>query len=126
MTTESIKPGDYYNNADGSLPFGYYNPMTEGKLCWICGNDAEGKITSVFVYDHGTHKEKKAQYIKDMDEARYFRDELLKDGWRELDPPEITFTRPGEDKERKLNRKERRFLKRKLERANRKNPFDKQ
>jgi hypothetical protein len=75
-------------NKGDELPFGLYNPKADKNLVWFCGEDEEGKITSVFQYDA---KEKVCKYLKDMKEAKYMRDEMLRDGWKEVKVPEITF-----------------------------------
>lgn len=111
------------NREDGSLPYGYYCPETEGKLTWICGEDAEGIITSVFCFDYGTHKDKKSSYLEDLDKAKYCRDELIKNGWRPLKPPEAKFKFPDEKDPRTLSRKEKRKLAQYIVKQNKKNPF---
>jgi hypothetical protein len=110
-------------NRGDDLPYGYFHPGTEGKLTWNCGYDAEGKITSVFCYDDLSGKDKKCQFLDTMTEAKYIRDELVKDGWKKIIPPEVTFTFPGESEPRKMTRKEKRFLKKKIEGMKNKNPF---
>ena len=119
-----IKAESLLNREDDSLPYAYFNPQTNGKLTWVCGNDAENRITSVFSFDHGTFKDKQCQYLENIDKAKYIRQELVSVGWQKLKPPEITFTFPGEKEDRKLNRKERRYLQHKLKRMNKNNPFN--
>jgi hypothetical protein len=110
------------NRAGDVLPFGYYNPATEGKLIWMCNEDAEGKITGVFSFDQGTHRENTSKYLKDMDEARMIRDELINHGWKKLEAPKVSFSYAGSDKP--LNRKQKRYLKRKLNQMDKRtNPF---
>ena len=121
---KDVKIESILNREDDSLPYAYFNPENEGKLTWICNYDAEGKITSVFCYDFGTHKDRKIEYLPDMEKARYFREELIKNGWQKLVPPEVTFTFPGEKEPRKMNRKEKRFLQKQVKKMNKKNPFD--
>lgn len=118
---ERIKVDTDLNKDENALPFGYYNPTTEGKLIWMCGEDAEKRITSVFVFDFGDHKEKKCSYLKDLKEALFFRDELVKEGWLKLKPPKVTFkSKDGKE----LTRKQKRMIERKLRRQNNKeNPF---
>lgn len=112
-------------NQGDNLPFGYLNPETEGKLTWICNEDAQGRITSVFIYDTGSGTDKKVAYLKDIKEAIDFRDELIRNGWTKLKAPEIQITYPGDDgKERPLNRKQRRALQRKLKKAAKKTNVD--
>jgi len=110
------RPGDL-------MPYAYYNPQTEGKLTWMCAEDAEGRITSVFCFDHGTHKEKEPSYLQDAAQAKYVRDELIAHGWQPLKPPEVTFKFPGEKDPRKMNRKEKRALGKHITKQDKKNPF---
>jgi hypothetical protein len=119
-----VKFENMLNKEDDSLPYAYFNPETEGKLTWMCGPDSEGKLTSVFCFDHGTHKDKIPSYIPDIEKAKYMRNELIKAGWKKVIPPEITFTFPGEKEPRKMNRKEKRFLNKKVKNLNKKNPFN--
>ena len=121
---KDIKVESVMNKEDDTLPYAYFNPETEGKLTWICGEDAERKITSVFCFDHGTHKDKQTSYVPDMEKVRYIREELIKNGWRKLDPPEVTLTFPGEKEPRTMTRKEKRFLQKKIKNMNKKNPFE--
>ena len=93
------RPGDI-------LPFGLYNPETEGKLIWMCNYGIEGsEIVSVYAM-RGTGNtssdgdnninpakdEKDIKYLASLDEARYVRDELIKSGWLPLKLPEIKFS----------------------------------
>lgn len=124
---EQIKNGmkveSTLNRDDGSLPFGYYNPETDGKLVWMCGEDAEGKITSVWTFDYGTHKDKRAAYLETIEQAREARDELIAAGWKKVETPEMTFTYPGEKEERPLNRQMKRNLQRTAKKMQKNNPF---
>ena len=95
------------NNPDGSLPFGLFNPLLEGKLTWICNKSQDGNIVGVFNMDLPEESERVVQEYKDMAEAQYARDELINNGWQPLVPPKIQFTMGGD---RPLNRKERRQL----------------
>ena len=90
----------------------------------MCGEDAEGMITSVFCMDMGTHKDKKCEYLGTIERARYFRDELVKDGWKKLCPPKVTFTFPGEKEKRELTRNEKRKLQKQLKKMKKSNPFE--
>jgi len=121
---QDFKLESIMNKEDDSLPYAYFNPETEGKLSWVCGYDAEGNITSVFCFDYGTHKDKKTSYISDIEKVRYVREELIKNGWKKLAPPEVTFTFPGEKEPRTMTRKEKRFLQKKMKKMNKNNPFD--
>lgn len=101
-------------NAEGDvLPFGYFDPSTNGKLTWICSEgrpraDRPPDIISVFMMDFGSHKEKKVTALENLEQARFFRDELVKNGWQKLIPPKIEFTMDGSN--RPLNRKQKRKL----------------
>jgi hypothetical protein len=120
----NIKFENIMNKEDGSLPYAFFNPETEGKLTWMCGYDAEQKITSVFCFDHGTHKDKVPNYVESIEKAEFMRQEIINSGWKKLTPPDITFTFPGEKEPRKMNRKERRYLDKKVKNMNKKNPFN--
>ena len=109
-------------NRDGDvLPYAYHNPMCEGKLVWMCGEDENGKITSVFCFDDGGRREKKCDYLENLDKAKFMRNELVKAGWLKLDPPKIEFTMPGSGS-KVLNRKQRRHLAKKLREEAKKHP----
>jgi hypothetical protein len=116
-------------NKDDNLPFGYYNPATGGKLVWICNYDQERKITSVFVFDNNGTKERKISYLADEKEAKYFRDELVKEGWRVLEQPKIEFhypSRPGmpDTKKDHLSRKDIRRMKKNIKTQSKlRNPY---
>jgi hypothetical protein len=80
-------------NRDGDqLPFGLYNPLTQGKLIWMCNFDEENKITSVFNYTGNEKPERKCTYLKNKEEAVFFRDTLIHEGWLPLKLPKIEFT----------------------------------
>lgn len=121
---ENVQAESLLNREGNVLPFGYFNPRTDGKLIWICGQDPEGQIVSVFCYDFGTYKEKKCDLIPSIEKAMEIREELIKDGWQKLKPPEVTFSYAGKQGEKKkLNREQRRFLERKIKQLKRRNPF---
>lgn len=112
---KGIKIENPLNRENNQLPFGLYNPETEGKLTWICGEDGDKKITSVYCFDFGDRKEKSCEYVN-YEKAIEMRDQLLQHNWKKLDPPKISFTmkdKTGNDKP--LGRKEKRFLAKKLE-----------
>lgn len=111
------------NKNENDLPLGYFHPETEGKLTWICGRDAEGKITSVFSYDHGTHKDTQSSYLESLEKALEVRDELVRNNWKKVKPPEVRLTYADGDRERPLNRKQKRYLKRKIQQLQKKNPL---
>ncbi len=130
---ENIKTECLFNREEDKLPFALFSPETEGKLTWMCGQDAEGKITSVFCWDN---TDKRCQYLEDseesdangnskgIDKAKFMRDSLIETGWKKLKPPEITFSYPGSNEKKPLTRRQKRALKRKLERMNKRNPFN--
>lgn len=114
---DKIKLESYLNKETGELPWGLFNPATEGKLTWNCGYDADQKIVEVYSYkDNNTgQNDKQVNILKDMDEATFHKEELIKNGWRKLIPPKIEMTMPDEKGvERPLTRSQKRFLERKL------------
>ncbi len=125
MDTKNIKAESILNREGDILPFGYYNPQTDGKLTWICNEDKDAKITSVFDFDTGDGHEKQCDYLNDLSGAIFMREELIKNGWKKLSPPEVTFKFPGEKEERSLTRQEKRELKIKMKRMDKQNPFNK-
>lgn len=80
-------------NREGDvLPFGYYNPETEGKLIWMCNNGIDGKeIVSVFYMKASPPEEehRDVKYLSSMKDAIYMKEELIKNGWLPLKLPEI-------------------------------------
>lgn len=119
---QSIHLDGAFNSGNGKLPFGYYNPETEGKVYWVCSTDKGGKITSVFAFQGDTTEEsdRKISYLKDMAEARWHRDELVKAGWKPLETPEMKFHYKG--KEVKMDRKQKRKLQKRMKALAKKNP----
>lgn len=110
---KSIKVETLLNRENNQLPFGLFNPECDGKLTWICGHDQDEKITSVFCFDHGTHKEKTCIYLESHERAIYMRDELVNNGWKKLIPPKVTFSMP-DGSNVPINRKTKRVLSKKL------------
>ena len=101
------------NREGNELPFALYSPESQGKVTWNCGYDATGRIISVFCFKDGFETDKKSTLIETKTEAIQMRDELLKNGWKLLQPPKIEFTVPDEKGgTRPLNRKEKRALER--------------
>ena len=112
---EGVTVENILNREDGSLPFGLFNPETEGKLTWICNYGTERDIISVFCFDHGDHSDRDVKILTDLTEALYVRDTLIQHGWKKLIPPKIEFTISSDDgKQKPLNRKERRYLEKKI------------
>ena len=101
------------NKDENDLPFGYFCPEDD-KIIWICDygppkeDGADPDIISVF--QRG--EEKRVTMLKDIEEAKYARDELIKVGWKKLTPPKIEFTMDGGDKP--LNRRQKRALEKKI------------
>lgn len=114
-----FKTESLLNREDGTLPFGYYNPESDGKVSWMCGHDAEGKITSVFKADTEDGPQKQCEYV-DETRAREMRDILIREGWKPIQPPKVDFTYHNGQK---LNRRQRKYMERKLKQLNDKNPF---
>ena len=121
---ENVNTESIFNPKDGQLPYGYFDPEREGKLFWICNYDAERKITSVLVYDYGTHQDRHVQYMDSLEDAKEMRDTLVESGWKKLVSPKITFTYPGAKEGKPLNRKQKRHLRRKIKQLDRQtNPY---
>ena len=109
-------------NRDGDiLPFGYYNPINEGRLSWVCNYGITGtEIVSVFTMTPGVESattEKNVKYLLDEKEAIYCRDELIKNGWLPLKLPEINITSSGG---KNLNRREKREIDKQIKKASKK------
>lgn len=99
------------NRPDGQLPFGLFYPPENGKLTWTCGYSQVNEIISVFCMDLGDHKEREDKFLKDEEQARFCRDELLKNGWKVLTPPKVEFTITDKDGvKRPLTRREHRYM----------------
>ena len=119
-----IRVESILNPQDGKLPFALYSPQTDGKVTWHCGYDHEHKIIAAFCYDDpGTGKDKKIAVLKSMKEAIDMRDLLIKEGWEPLKPPEIT-VKQGDGTEKPINRKQKRYLSKEIQRKAKDNPFD--
>lgn len=102
-------------NKGDDLPFAMFNPDTEGKVTWVCGYGPKGDVISVFACDLGTGTDKRVSQLKDLAEARFFRDELVKNGWKPIVPPKINFTTTKEDGTKsEMNRSQRRALEKKM------------
>ena len=118
------------NKKDGTLPFGYFHPDSDGKLTWNCGLCQKGKrVISVFCYDYGDRKDKQITdlgHIKNpetMKKAVNTRDELIKSHWQPLKPPEIT-VKYADGSEKPLSRKQKRCLNKKIQKLSKQNPLD--
>lgn len=119
-TPDGFSVENTMNKDENTLPFGYFDPSMEGKLTWICSygpphKDKEPDIVSIFTMDLGDHVEKEPKFLRDIDEAKFMRDELIKAGWRKLIPPKIEFTVTREDGSKSsLNRRQKRALEKKI------------
>jgi hypothetical protein len=111
------------NPDDGKLPFGYYAPEMDGKVTWNCGTDQNGDIISVFCHDDQGNKDKKISKLKNMDDANYAKNELIKAGWLKIKPPEITVTY-GDGSKKPASRKQKRSIKKNLQKMDKVNPFN--
>lgn len=112
-----LKVENLANREGDLLPFALFSTESEGKCTWNCGYDPQGKVTSVFCYKDNGKTERVVKVFDDLPDrdaykqALYFRNELMENGWRKLEPPKIEFTVP--DKKggnRPLTRKEKRKL----------------
>lgn len=110
------------NKEDGTLPFGYFEPSTDGKLTWNCGYDKGGDIISIFCYDHGDHKDKTPAKLPSISDAIFARDTLIKAGWLKMKPPEVT-VKYADGESRPLNRKQKRYFARQMKKLSKENPF---
>jgi len=124
MMTNGIVVDDVMNPKDGSLPFAYFNPESEGRVHWTCAKDQEGRIVSVMQFDapDGTY-DRKSTIVSSEAEAIQAREALIQHGWKKLKSPEITFTTPGQRNPQPLNRKQKRYLKKQMQKMNTTNPF---
>jgi hypothetical protein len=107
---------------DDELPYTYYSPESDGKVTWHCAIDQNGKITSVFAFLGGLstgESDKRVSYVS-LEDANKIKAELIANGWKKMEQPKVKAKIPGEDRERELNRRELRYLKRKMERNQKK------
>lgn len=112
---DGIKIENHLNRDGDILPFGYFCPESDGKVVWICGEDAAGKITSVFSSNYEGRKDRQVKYLDTIEDARFMRDELVKNGWQKLKVPEVKLTVPdASGKNVPLSRKQKRYISRKL------------
>lgn len=84
-----------FNKKSGVLPYALYNPETEGKLWWFCStvdDEDEKGIMSMYLFEYEPGKrEKDCAFLKNEEEAKYYRDSLLNAGWIVPKMPEIVF-----------------------------------
>lgn len=65
-------------------------PASAGTLKWICAEDQDGKLTSVFWYQNTNETDRKINYIT-SDEADVIHDGLVADGWVKSKQPKVVF-----------------------------------
>lgn len=132
-------PADFFGvdpikfNVGDKLPFAYFSVKDEGKTRWICNYGKKPNtstsssrssnvdrirssiddlvIVGVFVHEQNGQTQRDVKYLT-MAEAITIKNELIKEGWRPLEPPKIEFTVDGEKKP--LNRKQKRYIARKV------------
>lgn len=80
MDNSKIKVESPFNPDDGSLPYFYIKPNTP--LEWICNYDEDNKILSIFKAPIDNKPAFQERYLCDINEAKRYRDELIKDGWK--------------------------------------------
>lgn len=123
MSNIDFKIESILNPEDGTLPFAYYEPKSEGKITWNCGYDAEQRITSVFCHKSDGHTERKISYIS-LEDAKFAKKQLEDAGWEKIKAPEINITYSDDKEEGEgMNRKERRELAKKIKSESKNNPF---
>lgn len=117
------------NRKDDSLPYRFYNPASEGKVTWTCGEDQNGDIFSVFCCKdprNDINEKVVSQLNSDgasletaLKKAKEIREELILNGWNKTRDPEISFTVPDQrtGAQRPMNRKERRHLARNIKKG---------
>lgn len=105
-------PENLLNREGDILPFGLFKPELEGKLAWMCSYGEDGtSIFCVFIMNENGKTEKEIREIKNLEEAKFYRDELLRDGWKILVPPKIVLTMKDKNGVAKpLNRQQKREL----------------
>ena len=97
-------------NREGEiLPYAFFNPASEGKVTWACGEDHSGNITSIFKYSNPQtdEEEKNCEYIT-LEKAKEIRKVLIKNGWLKSKAPGVVLKDP--DTGKPLNRSQRRKL----------------
>lgn len=110
-------------NRDGNiLPFGYYS-MDNEHVSWRCAYDQDNNITSVFSCDYDKDN-RQIKYLKNIDEAIAYRDELVKAGWQKIKPPQIT-AKSADGSDKPLNRQQKRYMAQQMEKIAKNSPFEK-
>lgn len=130
---KAIKTDISINNGD-NLPFGLYNVASEGKVTWVCGKDSAGTITAVFscqLEDGKVEKVPMQTFTDDRNnivpltlaKAIETRDILLNDGWAKIVPPKMQFKFANQKEAKPLNRKQKRYIAKKIKTMMKDNPF---
>lgn len=104
---KNFKIESVLNREGDLLPFSLYNPVSEGKVTWACGEDPKGNVTSVFKYENPAEdtSETNCEYVS-IDKALEIRNTLYEHGWRKSKAPGVTLKHP--DTGKPLTRAERR------------------
>lgn len=96
------------------LPIGMYNTKEES-IFWLCSEDAEGNISSTFYVEKDLERKViQSTFLPDIQEVYRHRDVLKSEGWKYLKRPTIKVNDNGSSRD--MNRKERRYVERKLNR----------
>ena len=106
---KNFKIESVLNREGAILPYAFFNPASEGKVTWACGEDHNGNITSIFKYSNPQtdEEEKKCEYIT-LEKAQEMREVLIQHGWLKSKAPGVVLKDP--DTGKPLNRTQRRKL----------------
>ena len=113
MNSMKIEP--ILNRKGDLLPFGLFYPPSEGFFTWHCGEDEDGKVTSVYKVTPGN--DKRCEYIT-YERACDVRNILKAEGWRPIVPPKVALTHP--DTKRPLTRAEKKRVARQIAKMSKK------
>ena len=104
---KNFKIESVLNRAGDLLPYALYNPDSDGRVTWACGEDQKGNVTSVFKYENTAEdtSETNCEYVS-QEKALEIRDTLYEHGWRKSKAPGVTMKHP--DTGKPLTRAERR------------------
>jgi hypothetical protein len=103
-----------YNDGD-NFPFQLVCPQND-KITWTCGEDEDGKITSVYSFRGSVDEnpDRRVKYLPDKNSAIYERKVLKEYGWVPSKNPTTTITYPGMEPltvgDVKLNRRQKRQM----------------
>lgn len=116
-----------HNAPHGNPPYALQNPLMNGRVKWLCNWDQDKNLISVFSNDDPDMSvdgipDKLVNKHNSVEEVKRIRDTLKDSGWVPLEAPNIEFTdssgnKVDNTKGGPLTRAEKRYLKRKLERA---------